>query len=380
MFPQFYQIHLQRQLKNTEYLTLKILVYLLQSHKQVSIELLATLMPYPIQFESRRRSLQRFLKLSCLEVDTLWLPLVQEILKTKFPQTQQLQLTIDRTQWRDKNVFVISLIWDKRAIPLYWQLLEKRGSSNIEEQKSLIAPVLELFKGYEIIILGDREFGSVKLGSWLCEQQVKFVVRVKQERYIQQESSAYTRLSELELLPGTSFFLPGVKVTKQKGFGEFNVAGYWRRKYRGKVEDEGWYLLTNLENKEQAVAAFKCRTGIEAMFKDCKTGGYNLEKSHANNHRLKNLILLIALAYTCAVFQGRKIKRMGIQKYIGRLTESKRTSRRHSSFWIGLYGQSWVIGMEFCQDVVHELMAIRRNKLPFFQKGLRAMSLILRMF
>jgi hypothetical protein len=42
MFPQFYLLHLQGQLKNTEYLTLKILVYLLQSQKQVSIELLAT--------------------------------------------------------------------------------------------------------------------------------------------------------------------------------------------------------------------------------------------------------------------------------------------------------------------------------------------------
>lgn len=104
----------------------------------------------------------------------------------------------------------------------------------------------------------------------------------------------------------------------------------------GKVEDEGQYLLTNLERAEQAVAAFKCRSGIEAMFKDCKTGGYNLEKSHANNQRLKNLILLIALAYTCAVLQGQRIKQMGIQKYVGRLTESKRSQRRHSSFkdWI----------------------------------------------
>jgi len=57
MFPQFYQIHLEKQLKVAEYLTLKILVCLLQSQKQVSIELLATLMPYPIQFESSRRSL-----------------------------------------------------------------------------------------------------------------------------------------------------------------------------------------------------------------------------------------------------------------------------------------------------------------------------------
>ena len=199
------------------------------------------------------------------------------------------------------------------------------------------------------------------------EKQVKFVVRVKQERYIQQEGSEYTRLSELGLLPGTRFLITGVKVTKQKGFGKFNVAGYWRRKYRGKVEDEGWYLLTNLSSSQQAIAAYKCRSGIEAMFKDCKTGGYNLEKSHANNERLKNLILLIALAYTCAIFQGQKIKRIGIQKYIGRLTESKRSHRRHSSFWIGLYGQSWVVGMEFCWEIIAELMTIRRNKLPFFQ-------------
>jgi hypothetical protein len=380
MFPQFYQIHLQQQLKTAEYLTLKILVYLLQCHKQVSIELLASLMPYPILFESRRRSLQRFLKLSSLDIESLWFPLVQQILKAKFSTARSLKLTIDRTQWRDKNVFVISLIWDKRAIPLYWQLLDKKGSSNISEQKSLITPILALLKDYEIILLGDREFGSVKLGSWLCEPEVKFVLRVKQERYIQQEFADYTHLSELGLVPGTRFFFRDVKVTKQKGFGLFNVAGYWRRKYKGRVEDEGWYLLTNLETHDAAISAFKGRMGIEAMFKDCKTGGYNLEKSHANNERLKNLILLIALAYSCAVLPGQKIKRMGIQKYVGRLTEPKRLQRRHSSFWIGLYGQSWVVGMEFCQDIIEELMIIRRNKLPFFQRGLRAMSLIISSF
>jgi hypothetical protein len=113
------------------------------------------------------------------------------------------------------------------------------------------------------------------------------------------------------------------------------------------------------------------------MFKGCKTGGYNLENSHANNEGLKSLILVIALAYSWAVLQGQKIKQLGIQKYTGRLTEGKRSHRRHSSFWIGLYGQSWVVGMEFCQEIVAELMRIRRNKLPFFQRGLRAMSLIL---
>ena len=40
MFPQFYQNHLEKKLKPTEYHRLKALVYLLQSHKQVSITLL----------------------------------------------------------------------------------------------------------------------------------------------------------------------------------------------------------------------------------------------------------------------------------------------------------------------------------------------------
>ncbi|GET44643.1 transposase [Microseira wollei NIES-4236] len=54
-------------------------------------------MPYPIQFESRRRSLPRFLKLSCLDIETLWFPLVPELIKVKFAKAQSLKLTIART-------------------------------------------------------------------------------------------------------------------------------------------------------------------------------------------------------------------------------------------------------------------------------------------
>jgi hypothetical protein len=116
------------------------------------------------------------------------------------------------------------------------------------------------------------------------------------------------------------------------------------------------------------------------MFKDCKTVGYNLEKSHASSERLKTLILLIALAYSCATLQGKEIQKIGIQKYVGCIKKVKRTIRRYSSFWLGLYGHSWVIGIEGCEKIIEGLMAIRRNKLPFFQRGLRAMSLMIRTF
>ena len=122
-----------------------------------------------------------------------------------------------------------------------------------------------LLSDYEVIILGDREFGSVKLAGWLCQKHVNFIFRVKQWRYIQSKKSDYIRLSDLGLLLGTSFYLSDVKVTKQIGFGTFYIAGYWRRKYRVKQEDEGWYLLTNLGDLKQSIDTFKCRMGIEAM-------------------------------------------------------------------------------------------------------------------
>nr|WP_172193127.1 transposase [Microcoleus asticus] len=56
----------------------------------------------------------------------------------------------------------------------------------------MIAPVLELLSDYEAIVLGDGEFGSVKLAYWLCQKQVKFILRVKQGRYIQSGHSDYS--------------------------------------------------------------------------------------------------------------------------------------------------------------------------------------------
>jgi hypothetical protein len=50
----------------------------------------------------------------------------------------------------------------------------------------------------------------------------------------------------------------------------------------------------------------KATFGIEAMFKDCKTGRYNLEGSTASPDRLVRLILLIALSMTSAWLQGQK--------------------------------------------------------------------------
>jgi hypothetical protein len=46
-------------------------------------------------------------------------------------------------------------------------------------------------------------------------------------------------------------------------------------KYKGKHEDEPWYLLTLLPDLKIALKFYGQVYGTEAMFKDCKAGGDN---------------------------------------------------------------------------------------------------------
>lgn len=67
--------------------------------------------------------------------------------------------------------------------------------------------------------------------------------------------------------------MEGVKVTKTQKNGGFNLAAKWKRKLKGIASKEGWFILTNLDNLESAIASYKKRFDIEEMFRDFKSGG-----------------------------------------------------------------------------------------------------------
>lgn len=207
ILPEFYYNCLKNCLSESQLLTLEILVWLLQVHKQVRLERLAACFPLPITYESRRRHLQRFLLLPSLSVPLLWFPLIKYILKTQIPLKSRVVVPLDRTQWKTNNLLMVSVIWKKRAFPLYWQFLQKAGSSNLYEQIAVIRPVIKLLKGYEVVIIGDREFRSVELAYWLKTKKVKFALRQKQDTYIRQQSDNFKLLSELGLAPGMKLFI-----------------------------------------------------------------------------------------------------------------------------------------------------------------------------
>jgi hypothetical protein len=65
---------------------------------------LAATLPLPIQQNSRRRHIQRFLNLTRLSVVILWFPLIKEIITRRISKGKQLIIALDRTQWQENNM------------------------------------------------------------------------------------------------------------------------------------------------------------------------------------------------------------------------------------------------------------------------------------
>ena len=50
---------------------------------------------------------------------------------------------------------------------------------------------------------------------------------------VKTKEGIYQEMRELGLSPRTQLFLNDVNITKEQGFGQFNLAGKWKKNYRG---------------------------------------------------------------------------------------------------------------------------------------------------
>jgi hypothetical protein len=134
--------------------------------------------------------------------------------------------------------------------------------------------------------------------------------------------------------------------------------------------------LTDLGSLPRAIAAYKKRMGIEEMFRDCKSGGYNIEGTGLRGERLVNIILLMSIAYLSAIAQGTEIQKTQVQKYVSRGKDSSKKYKRRSTFGIGHDGEQWVNYLDRHLREIQELTSLTRNKRRFYRQGMRAATLM----
>ena len=129
---------------------------------------------------SRYRRLQRFFAEFAIDFDMI----AGFIFQLFFLTGGKWYLTIDRTNWQwgksDINILTLAIAYKGIAIPIYWELLDKKGNSDTPERIALIQKFINRF-GKDCIagILADREFIGNSWFAWLLQERISFYIRIK---------------------------------------------------------------------------------------------------------------------------------------------------------------------------------------------------------
>ena len=257
--------------------------------------------PLEASRDALKKRVQRFLKNPGVQVEVYQFPLAQRILGRIVAGGRRVLLILERTEWDAFHILYVSVGWRGRALPLMWQMLNP-GASSFAPQREVLGTVAGwLPKGAEVILLGDREFGTGVLAQWSLKQGWGLCLWLRAHEYVRWEGAeGFPMLPALG--PGECRFWPNVAFTQKQAVGGLHLAMYW-----GWGSQEPWYLLTTEPNCERACASYRKRFQIEEMFKDDKNDGrgFGLELTGLQHReRLARLLLALALVYIWLLLWG----------------------------------------------------------------------------
>ena len=224
-------------------------------------------------------------------------PFAREVLARASAQAHTLVLIIDQSQVNATHQMVmVSLRVGGRAVPLAWQVKNTQGAIGFAEQRAALDRVAALLpEGVRPVVMGDRFYGSPALIAWCQTQGWDWRLRLKQDLLVF-EAGGETTLGEC--FARGEHLLSDIEVTEQRV-----------RTHVAMVHEAGhpepWIIALSQPPSVHRAFDYGLRWGIEAMFSDLKTRGFNLEDSQiARTDRLDRLVLVLALALHWAVSTG----------------------------------------------------------------------------
>jgi hypothetical protein len=247
---------------------------------------------------------------------------------------QRVQLLIDRVLLRNQhNILVVSIGFRRRSIPLVWQALPHRGSSNLADQQALIEAAVALLPArVGVSVHGDSEFRSQALYAWLRTQGYDAMLGVSGRTWVYDTGDVTAAGQALEnrvsvLPPQTQTgrrrqhrrspvtYLAGVYLGQEERHGPVNIVAWWERDDDGKVVLHA--VMTNLPASGRTKAFGKRRMWIETVFRDWQSGGFHLDQCGIpDSTRLARLLIVLAIAYLWLVSLGRWVVKRGYRRLI----------------------------------------------------------------
>ena len=157
--------------------------------------------------ESRIKRLTRWVQNERITPEVYFLPYLDALLQS-LPAGPLVLVMDGSTVGRGCMALVVSVLYQKRALPVGWQVVvgEKGHLSDKQHQELLAQIAKRLPAGREIIFLGDGEFDGAGLLSALTKQGWQFVCRTAKNAVVW-EGDTDLRLSWLNIEAGETLEL-----------------------------------------------------------------------------------------------------------------------------------------------------------------------------
>lgn len=218
------------------------------------------------------------------------------------PKGEKFYLVMDRTNWKfgkkDINILMLGIIYKRICLPLYWILLDKRGSSSTEERKFLLEKAVKMLGKQRIkALLADREFIGVMWFQYLIDQEIEFHIRLPRQvksgslleknrksitnlfRHFK-ENSGVDRIRKVKIL-GYDLYVSGMRTKKD------------------------YCIVVSSKDNLNSLEKYQMRWTIENMFGAFKTRGFNFEDTHMTDlEKVRKLIVLVSIVYLWCVMVG----------------------------------------------------------------------------
>jgi hypothetical protein len=270
----------------------------------------ADAMPLHTDQASKIQRFRRLLDNTKLTAEGIYQPIVRTALSGL--RRQRVHVLLDRVVLtHTQNVLVVSLGFRRRSIPLLWRILEHSGSSNLNDQQTVLAAAIALLPpAVRILVHADSEFRSQTLFAWLRDQGWDAILGIRGSITVTTDPAHAGRALETWLLNrDTVIYLNQVWLTEDPQ-GPVNVLA-WKDK-NDRNELICYAVMTNLPASWQTYRIGSRRMWIETLFRDWQSGGFELGKTAmTDSARFHRLIILVCLIYLWFVSIGRWLVKRG---------------------------------------------------------------------
>jgi hypothetical protein len=215
------------------------------------------------------------------------------------PRDLKLSLVMDRTNWKfgrvHINILMLGCVYQGTVIPLAWLMLGKAGNSSMVERISLMKALLRVVpKSRIVVFIADREFIGADWLSYLRKQGIQRCIRIRQNSLLENSKVTWVYEKFEHLTLGQSCFLK----RRYTLLGEaFYLAGV-------KLKDD--FLIIACDHKpKKGLQLYGLRWGIETLFGNTKSRGFDFEATHVTQPEKLSLLLgIMSLAIFWALQAG----------------------------------------------------------------------------